>query len=89
MGRMSGRILSAFDVCWPSRDDWQLLKLLSGRKRKPALPFEQLFQTAIIGPRFAADDGGRDQVAALAARPAALEPIFIAQAAFNGDAGDF
>lgn len=89
MVRTSGKIFSACGVCWWGSDDWQLLKILRGGEGKAALAFEQFFQTAVMRTRFATDNGWGDQIAALPACAAALEPVCVADGSFNGNAGDF
>lgn len=60
-----------------------------GREGQAPFTFEKFFQSPVFGTVFAAKNSWRDKLAAFAARAATFQPIFVADRAFNRDAGDF
>ena len=58
-------------------------KFFRRRKRQAALAVVERFQSPVFGTAFAPDDAGRDQLAYLATKAPALQPVFVADAAFN------
>lgn len=66
-------------------------KLFGRRERQAAFALEKSFQPPVAGTALAPDDAGRDHLAALAAKPPALQPIFPTDSTLNRDwnAGGF
>ena len=64
-------------------------KFLGRDKRQAAFAVEKFFQPPVAGTRFATDNFRRDKIAHFAAKPPAFQPVFVADRAFNRNAGDF
>ena len=64
-------------------------KFLGGREGQAAFAVEQFLQSPVAGTARAPDDFGRNPIAQFAPIAPAFQPVFIADRAFNRDAGDF
>ena len=65
------------------------LEFFGGSKGQAALALEKLFQSPVAGTALAADDPGRNELAQFTTKASSFQPVFIADRAFNRNAGDF
>ena len=65
------------------------LKFFCGREGQAAFAVEKFFQPLVLGTARAPDYCGRNEFAHFTAMTPPFQPVFVADGAFNRDAGDF